>query len=223
VQARGRCNRAHQPDACVLTASPIIDVRVVSDRGCNDFSVRRGHALGHRAPHSAQGFGRSRLGEIFCGPLDIGPRDGVVRPCGLYSIEIDVKLVCEGAYRWERLTHSSKRRLGECLRGRGLLLAGVELANHGAGILLGTLSEFDQGSAYLQQITFGAEHAHNATAVWRWHLDHGLVGLDRDERLIRNHMVALVYMPGYNFRLFEAFTEIRQHELSHGVYPADFN
>ena len=47
-------------------------------------------------------------------------------------------------------------------------------------------------------------------------LNHGLVGLDRDKRLIGHHVIALVNVPGDDLRLFEAFTEIRQDELTHG-------
>ena len=50
----------------------------------------------------------------------------------------------------------------------------------------------------------------------RGHLDHGLVGLDRHERLIGNHVIALIDVPSDDLGLLEAFTEIRQDELAHG-------
>ena len=211
------------PVITFLVVSPIIDVGVVSDRGCNDLSMRRSHSLGHRAPHSTQGFGRSSLGKAFRSPLDISPRDGVIRPAGLYSVEIHVELVCERPYRWKHLKPSSRLGLRKRFHRRSLLFASVELADHSAGILLTTLGELDQGSAYFQQIAFGAKHAHNATAAWRRHLDHGLVGLDRDEWLISNHVIPLVHMPGHDLGLFETFAKVGQHELSHGMCPAGFN
>ena len=55
-------------------------------------------------------------------------------------------------------------------------------------------------------------------APGRRHLDHGLVGFDRQERLIGDDVVALVDQPGDDFSLFETLAEIRQRELArHGV------
>ncbi len=52
------------------------------------------------------------------------------------------------------------------------LLAGVELADHSASILLCALGKLDQGGANFHKITFGAEQVRDAAALWRWHLDH---------------------------------------------------
>jgi len=43
-----------------------------------------------------------------------------------------------------------------------LLLAGVELADHGASILLSALGKLDQRSTNFHQITFGPEHPRDA-------------------------------------------------------------
>jgi hypothetical protein len=43
-----------------------------------------------------------------------------------------------------------------------LLLSGVELADHGASILLGALGELDQGSTNFHQITFAPEYSRDA-------------------------------------------------------------
>ena len=124
--------------------------------------MRRCHALGHGASHPAQCLGRTCVGETFGGPLDVGPCDGAAGPGGLNRVEIDIELACEGAHRREHLKHSPWRRLGRSFGHCSLLLAGVELADHGASILLGALGELDQGSTNFHQITFGPEHPRDA-------------------------------------------------------------
>ena len=104
-----------------------------------------------------------------------------------------------------------------------MLLAGVELADHGASILLGALGKLDQRSTNFHQITFGPEHPCDAATPRRRHFNHGLVGLDRDKRLIRNHVIPFVHVPGHDLGLFEAFAEIGQQELPHGMCSADLN
>src|ERR1700720_4465979 len=113
----------------------------------------RCHALGHGASHPAQCLGRTCVGETFGGPLDVGPCDGAAGSGGLYSVEIDIELACEGAHRREQLKDSPWRRLGRSFGHRSLLLAGVELADHGASILLGAPGKLAQGSTNFPQIT----------------------------------------------------------------------
>jgi hypothetical protein len=120
--------------------------------------MRRCHALGHGASHPAQCLGRTCLSETFGGPLDVGSGDSTAGSGGLYRVEIDIELACESAHRREHLKHSPWRRLGRPFGHCSLLLAGVELADYGASILLGALSELDQGSTNFHQITFGPEH-----------------------------------------------------------------
>ena len=48
-------------------------------------------------------------------------------------------------------------------------------------------------------------------------------GLDRDERLIDDHAIALVDVPRHDFSLFEPFAEIRQYELAHGRFQFQAN
>ena len=158
----GSRNCSHQADTWVFARSPLADISVVGDRGGNHFGMRRCHALGHGAPHPAQCLGRTCLGETFGGPLDVGTCDGAAGSGGLYGVEIDIELVCESTHRRKHLKHSRRCRLGRSLGHRSLLLAGVELADYGAGILLGALGKFDQGSADFHQITFGPEHPRNA-------------------------------------------------------------
>src|SRR3954453_1126812 len=56
----------------------------------------------------------------------------------------------------------------------------------------------------------------DAAALRRGHLDDGLVRLDRDERLIRHDVIALVDVPGDDFRFLQAFPEVGQVELARG-------
>ena len=86
-----------------------------------------------------------------------------------------------------------------------------------------TFGKLDQGRAHLDEIALGAEQARDAAAPRRRDLDHGLVGLDRHQRLIDDDVIALVDVPGDDLRLFEAFAEIRQHELAHGEFPHRFS
>src|SRR5258706_4449289 len=96
-----------------------------------------------------------------------------------------------------------------------MLLAGVELADHGASILLGALGELDQGSTNFHQITFGPEHPRDAATPRRRHFNHGLIGLNRAKRLFRNHVIPLLPMPSPDLGLFETFATIGQPELRH--------
>ena len=185
--------------------------------------MRRCHALRHGAPHPAQCLGRTCLGETFGGPLDVGARDGAAGSGGLYGVEIDIELACESTHRRKHLKHSRRCRFGRSLGHRSLLLAGVELADHGAGILLGALGKLDQRRADFHEITLGPEQPRDAAAPRRRHFNHGLVGLDRDERLVRNHVIPLVHVPGDDLGLLETFAKIRQHELSHEMCSADLN
>ena len=126
--------------------------------------MRRCHSLGHGAPHPAQCLGRTCLGETLGGSLHVGPCDGAAGSGGLYSVEIDIELMCEGANRWKHLKHSRWCRFGGPFGYCSLLLAGIELADHGASILLGALGKFDQGRTNFHQITFVREHPRDAAS-----------------------------------------------------------
>ena len=45
----------------------------------------------------------------------------------------------------------------------------------------------------------------------------------RDKRLIRNHVIPFVHVPGHDLGLFETFAKIGQHELPHGMCSAGLN
>ena len=46
-------------------------------------------------------------------------------------------------------------------------------------------------------------------------LDHGLVGLDRNERLVGHDVIALADVPGDDLCLLQALAEIRQVKDAH--------
>ena len=100
-----------------------------------------------------------------------------------------------------------------------LLVPAIELADHRAGVLFDRLGKLDQRRPDFDQVTLGAKQMRDAAAPGRRNLDHGLVGLDRNQRLIRHHMIAFVDMPADDLSFFEAFAEIRQYELAHDRAP----
>src|SRR6266478_1730877 len=104
----------------------------------------------------------SQVPYLALGDIAHDRHDGAAGSGGLYRIEIDIEFACEGAHCREHLKHSPWRRLGRSFGHCSLLLAGVELADHGASILLGALGELDQGSTNFHQITFGPEHPRDA-------------------------------------------------------------
>ncbi len=160
--------------------------------------------------------GRPGLGQALGGALHVGARDGAVGAARLHEIEIDVELARQRAHRGQDLKRLGPRRLARRLRrlASGLLLA--QLADDRARVRFRPLGELDQRRAHLHQIALGAEQPGDAAALRRWHLDDGLVGLDRHQRLVGDHVIALGDVPGDDLGLLEAFPEIRQEELAHG-------
>jgi hypothetical protein len=97
----------------------------------------------------------------------------------------------------------------------GLGPFGVQLSNHRPRINLGALSELDKRSAHLDQVSLAGEQPSDAPVLRRGDLDHGLVGLDGDERLVNNDMIPFSDVPGDDLSLLEALSKIRQQELMH--------
>ena len=84
----------------------------------------------------------------------------------------------------------------------------TEFTHDRAGVHLHTFGKFDQRSADLHKIAFAAEQAGDAAALRGRHLDNGLVGLDRNERLVDDDVIALIHMPADDLRFLEAFAKI---------------
>src|ERR1700738_3264999 len=114
---------------------------------------------------------------------------------------------------------SVPRRRGRsgALRRRSLDLLAPELADDGAGVLARALRKFHQRSANLDQVALASKQVRNAAAPGRGYFDNRLVGFNRNERRIGDHVVALVDVPRHDLGFFETFAEIRQCELTHGV------
>jgi hypothetical protein len=53
------------------------------------------------------------------------------------------------------------------------------------------------------------------TRLGRGDLDYGLLGLDRQQRLVGDDMIALGDVPRYDLGLAEALAEVRQIERGH--------
>ena len=100
------------------------------------------------------------------------------------------------------------------MRGRGRFR--TQLADDRTRIRIRPFGKFDVWRANLHQFALSAEQASDAARARRGHLDHGLVGFDRHQGLVGDHMVALGDVPGDDFRLFQAFAQIRQQKLMHG-------
>src|SRR5262249_44354000 len=179
--------------------------------------ARRMPRSGSAGPRLARA-GGAGFGETLGGALDVGARDGAARTGRLHQVEIDIELARERADRRKHLQGARRcrrRRLGFARR----LFLLAELADDGARVLaLPVLGKFDEGRADFDQIALGPEQARDAAAPGGGDLDHRLVGFDRHERLIDHHAIALVDVPGDDFRLFESFAEIRQYELAHGRF-----
>jgi hypothetical protein len=211
-----RGNGAHQPDGDVFALAPIFDVRLLGHRGAHHLGVRRRHALCHGPAHAAQRLGRPHFGETLGRALHIRPRDRATGTGGLHQIEIDLELARERPHGWEHLQGARRRRRRRFANG---LLILAEFADDSPGVLpLPVLGKFDERSPDLDQIALAAEQAGDAAALRGGDLDHGLIGLDRHQRLIDDHPITLVHVPGDDFSLFEPFPEIRQHELAHGSF-----
>jgi hypothetical protein len=58
--------------------------------------------------------------------------------------------------------------------------------------------------SHLHQIALSAEQPCNAAAARRWHLHDGLVRVNRHERLVGDHMIALGDVPRDDLGLLEA-------------------
>ena len=212
----GRCNGAHEPDGDIFAFAPFLDIRLVGHGGAHHLGVRCRHALRHRAAHAAQRLGRARFGETLGGAFHIRACDRAAGPAGLHEVEVDVELARQRPHSRKYLQGARGRRRRGFASSR---LARTELAHDGPRVLpLPILCEFDQRSADLDQIALAAEQARDAAALRGGDLDHGLVGLDRHQRLIDDHAITLVHVPGDDFSLFETLAEIRQHELAHGSF-----
>ncbi|MGY4289515.1 hypothetical protein ACVWXO_008781 [Bradyrhizobium sp. LM2.7] len=97
------------------------------------------------------------------------------------------------------------------------MFAATEFADDCAPVLFDAFRKFDERRADLHDVALGAEHVCDASARRRWYFDHRLVGLDGNERLIGDDVIALADIPADDLRLFKTFAKIGQRELAHGT------
>jgi hypothetical protein len=90
-----------------------------------------------------------------------------------------------------------------------------QLAYYRFGVLGVMTIEFRQGTANRQNITGLTKQPRNPAGLWRGNLDYRLLRLDRDQRLISHHVVALAHMPGNDLGLRKTFTQIWQPKGLH--------
>ena len=90
-----------------------------------------------------------------------------------------------------------------------------QFADHRAAVRRLGLDEIDQHRADRQNIAGCAVETRNRTGRGRRQLDHGLVGLDRRQGLVGDHVVADGHVPGHQLGLLQAFAEIRELEAGH--------
>ena len=94
----------------------------------------------------------------------------------------------------------------------GLRCSGLDLTHDGAGVGLGSVGERDQRRPGLDDVAHGTVQLGDQPGMRRRDLDHGLVGLDRDQRLVGHDVIALADVPGDDLGLLQALAEIRQVE-----------
>ena len=90
-----------------------------------------------------------------------------------------------------------------------------EFADDDAAVTDHRLLEFDQGAADRDHVArLGVDHRNRAGGR-RGHFDDGLVGLHREQRLVGDHVVANLDVPGDDLGLLQSFAEVGQRERFH--------
>ena len=101
--------------------------------------------------------------------------------------------------------------------GHGGRLGRGEIADDGAlvGLCRGAIIDVGQRGADLQNAADRGMAPDHDTGPGARHLDHRLVGLDREQRLVGDHPIALGGEPFDDLRLLQALAEIGQGKGSH--------
>ena len=126
--------------------------------------------------------------------------------------EIDAALARQRAHGRRRRDADARRRSWSALPGAGLLRAARPPP---CRYRQAALVEIDERRADLDALARLGEQPRDPARLRRGHLDHRLLGLDRDERLIGDDMVAFRDMPGDDLGLLQPFAEIGQREGAH--------
>ena len=90
-----------------------------------------------------------------------------------------------------------------------------QFADHGAGLGVRPSSNSSSGAPTFTRSPGWASSLATCPALRRGDFHHRLFGLDRDQRLIDDDVVALGDVPGDDLRLLQAFAEIGKVERAH--------
>ena len=170
--------------------------------------MRARHVVRHRPADAAQRLGATG-GVAARRLLDVSERDRALRAGPLDLGDVDPELPCAPTSRRRCPPTESRCRGGRLGRSR------LDLAHDGAGIGLGRVGERDQGRPGLDDVAHGTVQLGDEPGMRGRDLDHGLVGLDRDERLVGHDVIALADVPGDDLGLLQALAEIRQVKDAH--------
>ena len=90
-----------------------------------------------------------------------------------------------------------------------------QLADDRSSIGGRAVGEIDQGRADFHALARGPVHALDPTGARRRDLDHRLVRLDRDQRLLGDHVIARRHVPADDLRVLQPFAEVGKREGLH--------
>ena len=209
--------RPHQPHGDVLPRLPILDIRILHHGRGGNLGVGLRHTLRHGPPHAAKRFERFGFRDIGRGLLDIADRDNPSPSGRRHQIQVDPELSRQRADRRRRLdrrTRPSAFRFHAGLLGDRIVLR-AQTADHAAGIVVRSLGKTHQRTAHFDHVTGLGEQFCDAAGLRRRHFDHRLVGFHAEQRLIGNHRVALMDMPGDDLGLLQAFAKIGKQKITH--------
>ena len=211
---RGACGSdgADEADADIGAGRPPgLDIGLVPERGGHDLRTGARHVERHRTPHPRERLARRRAAGSGHA-LHIGAHHRAARAAAGELRQIDAALTGQRPHsrRGEDLSRGRCCRRRRCRRGPGR-----KLADDGAGVGVGAVLEVDQRRTHLDALAGLGEQARDASGSRRRHLDHRLFGLDRDQRLVGDDMIAFGDVPGDDLRLLQPFAEIGEREAAH--------
>ena len=210
-------NRTDQPNGDVFVLMPVIDVRVVDDRGRGHFRMGLRHSPCHGTANAAQRFkgpgGRQGGGSS----LYVFQRDRAVWAARTDHREIDpepFRLRTNGRCRPDRYA-GRPRRLRRLFFDQ--VLGRADIADDTAGIVGRPFLEANQRRTDGDNISRLRQKLGNSPRrAARDLLDHRLVGFNGNQGLVGNHIVPGIDVPSDNFRLLQTLTQVGKREGRHG-------
>ena len=211
-------DRADEADGDVVALVPVLDIGVVRYPG-RATSACACAISRHCAPHAAQRLRRASLGMLLAARSTSARVIVPPGPRGVHHLRSTSSL--RASARTAGRTGSAP---GACAARPLVSRAATSCRSRPSSpttvpVSSARPSEFDQRRPDLDHVALGAEQPRDTAAQRRWDLDHRLVGFHRDERLVGDDVVTLVDVPCDDLRLFQAFAQIRQIELSMRVTP----